>query len=313
MESKMDISVIIPVLNEERNILPLYRRLTEVLLKLKKKYEIIFIDDGSKDSTPGEIKKIIVENKKVKLIQFRKNFGKSNALNIGFKEAKGKFIFTMDGDLQDDPYEIPRFLEALNKYDLVVGWKFRRKDPITKTIPSKLANYTTSKYTRVNIHDMNCGFKGYRSEVAKSLNIYGDMHRYIPALASAKGFRVGEIKVRHHKRVHGKSKYGFMRLFSGLFDFITILFLTKYSNKPLHFFGRWGLLAGLLGALAELYAIYLKLIHGEPFLGHITLITLGFILFIIGFQLVSLGLLGEMIIKEKKSDGHEVKEKIGLQ
>ena len=308
----MDISILIPVMNEEENIAPLYERLNEVLTKLNKVYEIIFIDDGSRDKTIPEIKKLNEKDKKVKLIQHRANFGKSNALENGFREATGKVIFTMDGDLQDDPREIPRFLEALNRYDIVSGWKFRRKDPITKTLPSKLANYVTRKATGVKIHDMNCGYKAYRSEVVKNLHLYGDMHRYIPALVSAQGYRVGEIRVVHHKRRFGKSKYGFMRLFRGLFDFVTIRFLTNYSKRPLHFFGGWGFLAGFIGALFEFIAILFKTIRGDPFLDHISLILSGFILIVIGFQLVSLGLLGEMMIKKDNKDGYEIRQKIGF-
>jgi len=299
-------------MNEEENISPLYIRLNEVLSKLNKKYEVIFIDDGSKDRTVLEIKKINEKDNKVKLIQHRKNFGKSNALENGFREATGKVIFTMDGDLQDDPREIPRFLEALNKYDVVSGWKFKRKDPITKTLPSKLANYVTRKATGVKIHDMNCGYKAYREEVVKNLHLYGEMHRYIPALVSAKGYRVGEIRVKHHKRKFGKSKYGFMRLFSGLFDFVTIRFLTNYSKKPLHFFGGLGLFAGFIGILFELIAILFKIIQGHSFLDHISLILSGFILIVIGFQLISLGLLGEMMIKKENKDGYEIRQKIGF-
>lgn len=311
MEGKMvEISIVIPVLNEERNIAILHQRIIHVLNQLEKSYEIIFIDDGSTDRTISEIKKLI--NKNTKLIEFRRNFGKAYALDLGFKEANGDIIFTMDGDLQDDPREIPRFLEAIKHYDLVSGWKFKRNDPITKTLPSKLANYITRKATGVKIHDMNCGFKAYRSETAKNLKLYGDMHRYIPALATAKGFRVGEIKVKHHKRIHGKSKYGFMRLFRGLFDFITIKFLTNYSNRPLHFFGSWGLLSGSIGVFMEFAALYLKLILGHSFLEHISLIIFGFVMMLMGLQLISLGLLGEMIIKKNDTKNYEVRKKSGF-
>ena len=308
----MDITILIPVYNEEKNVALLHTKLTEVLEKLTKKYEIIFIDDGSNDKTVPEIKILTEKDDKTKLIQFRGNFGKSNALNVGFKEAQGKVVFTMDGDLQDGPNEIPKFLEAIKKYDIVSGWKFKRHDPITKTIPSKLANYVTRKATGVKIHDMNCGFKAYRNEVTKNLELYGDMHRYVPALATAKGYRVGEIKVLHHPRKFGKSKYGFMRLFRGLFDFMTIRFLTNYSNRPLHFFGGWGILLGMIGFLAELYAVYLKIFKNQYFADHIGIIILGFMLITLGFQLVSTGLLGEMMIKRKEKDGYEVRRKIGF-
>jgi glycosyltransferase involved in cell wall biosynthesis len=295
----VELTLIIPVYNEEKNIPFLYKRVSEVLVDLKKTYEILFIDDGSNDKTVENIIELKNKDDNIKLIQFRKNFGKSYALNLGFRKATGKFIITMDGDLQDDPQEIPRFLEAIKNYDIVSGWKFKRKDPLTKRLPSKLANYVTRKATGVKIHDMNCGFKAYRAEAAKSLHIYGDMHRYIPALATAKGFKVGEIKVKHHKRLYGKSKYGFMRLFRGLFDFMTIRFLTNYSNRPLHFFGGWGIFSGFLGVIFELIAVYLKLVQGHSFLEHISLIVFGFVMMLTGLQLISLGLLGEMIIKKE--------------
>ena len=307
----VEISILIPVYNEEKNISILHSKLSEVLINLNKSYEIIFVDDGSTDKTLNEIEKLL-KDKKTKLIQFRKNFGKADALNAAFKEAKGDVMITMDGDLQDDPREIPRFLEAIENFDLVVGWKFKRKDPLTKKLPSKLANYVTKKATNVKVHDMNCGFKAYRREVAKSLDLYGDMHRYVPALAAAKGFKIGEIKVRHHKRKFGKSKYGFMRLFNGLFDFITIRFLTKYSNRPLHFFGSWGLVSGSIGFIIELVALYLKFIKGDSFLEHISFIVLGFVMMLIGLQLISLGLLGEMIIKKDDKRNYEIKRKEGF-
>ncbi len=308
----VEISLVIPVLNEEKNIELLYNKLVEVLTNLKKDYEIIFVDDGSRDKTIKEIERLMDKNKQVKLIEFRRNFGKAYALDAGFKAAQGRIIITMDGDLQDDPREIPRFLEAIKKYDVVSGWKFRRKDPLTKKVPSKLANYVTRKATNVKIHDMNCGFKAFRAEAAKSLSLYGEMHRYIPALASAKGFKVGEIKVTHHARKYGKSKYGFMRLFRGLFDFITINFLTNYSNRPLHFFGGWGLFSGFIGVLLEVYALILKIFLNESFLDHISLIVFGFVMMLIGLQLISLGLLGEMIIKKNDGRNYEIRRNIGF-
>ncbi len=308
----VDLSIVIPVYNEEKNIPILYNKLNEVIQSLKLSYEIVFADDGSKDNTIRNIEALQDKDNKVKLIQFRKNFGKSYALYEGFKNATGKIIITMDGDLQDDPNEIPRFLEAIKNYDVVVGWKFRRKDPLTKTIPSKIANYTNRKATKLSIHDMNCGFKAYKSEAAKSLKLYGDMHRYIPALLAEKGFKVGEIKITHHKRKYGKSKYGFGRLSRGLFDFMTIRFLTNYSNRPLHFFGGIGIALGTIGFLMELYALYLKVFLGELFLTHISLIIFGFILILMGLQLISIGLLGEMIVKNNNVTNYEVKRKIGF-
>ena len=219
----MKLSIIIPAYNEEDNILPLYK---EILKNIPKKYsyEIIFIDDGSTDSTLKNIKAI--KDKNIKSISFRKNFGKAEGLNTGFKEATGDIIITMDADLQDNPKEIPNFIKKINEgYDLVSGWKYNRLDPLGKRVPSKLFNKLTRILTRVNLHDFNCGFKAYKKEVAKSLKLYGEMHRYIPAMASWQGFKVGEIKVDHRERVHGVSKYGWERLIKGLLDLCTITFL----------------------------------------------------------------------------------------
>jgi glycosyltransferase involved in cell wall biosynthesis len=236
---KPDISIIIPVYNEQGNIETLYGQLKQVLLVLGKPYEIILIDDGSTDGTYERLKSI--NDPGVRIFSFQRNFGKASALACGFSMAKGKAIITMDGDLQDDPAEVPRFIEALNTYDVVSGWKHRRKDPIEKLIFSRIFNALTRGVTGVKIHDFNCGYKAYRGYVVEHLNIYGDMHRYIPAIAYLNGHSVGEIKVEHRPRYSGRSKYGMDRLYKGFMDLITIKFLMTYTRKPMHAFGGVGI------------------------------------------------------------------------
>ena len=289
----MKLSLIIPVYNEQDNVLPLYNKLKAVL---EYDHELIFIDDGSKDNTYEILKNIQKKDSKLKIIRFRNNFGKSEALSKGFKHAKGDIIITMDGDLQDDPEEIPRFIEKIKEdYDLVVGWKYKRQDPLSKTIPSKFFNFLIKVLTGVKIHDSNCCFKAYKKEVVKNLKIYGELHRYIPSLVNWKGFKVTEIKVKHHKRLHGKSKYGFSRLLKGFLDLLTIKFLIKYSKKPLHFFGSIGIISFLLGALISVYLVYEKYFLNIN-IGSRPMLILGVLLLIIGVQFICLGLLGEMIL-----------------
>ncbi len=307
----MDLSIIIPVKNEEKNVAILHRELTETLKNIGKRYEIIFIDDGSEDNTSPELEKLHKKDKNVKVIELRQNFGKSIALMIGFNHANGDFVITMDGDLQDDPAEIPRMLKKINQgYDLVVGWKYIRNDPITKTMPSKIFNKLTSITTGVNIHDSNCGFKIFRKEVAKSLNIYGELHRYIPALAHWKGYKVSEIKVNHRSRKFGQSKYGVTRLVKGFLDLITVKFLMRFSKRPLHLFGFIGMLFFLIGFSIGVYMTYLwskgVTIWDRPIL------ALGVLFMIIGIQFISIGLLGELIVSTKKTEDLEnnIKKKL---
>jgi glycosyltransferase involved in cell wall biosynthesis len=241
----------------------------------------------------------------VRVISFKRNFGKSSALACGFSNAKGGLVITMDGDLQDDPKEIPRFIEALENYDMVSGWKNKRKDPPSKTIPSKLFNTLTRALTGVDIHDFNCGYKAYHSYVIKGINLYGEMHRYIPVIASWKGFSVGEITVDHHKRAHGHSKYGASRLIKGLFDLVTIKFLISYSKRPMHFFGSIGLVVSAIGVIICSYLLMLWLsgtaIGGRP------LLMLGVLLLIIGVQFISIGLIGELSISARHNNDWTIK------
>jgi glycosyltransferase involved in cell wall biosynthesis len=293
-----DISVIIPVFNEEGNVEPLYGQLKSVLEKLDKTYEMLFIDDGSTDSTYDNISKI--SDPSLTVIRFQRNFGKASALSCGFSRARGKIVITMDGDLQDDPKEIPRFLDALKTYEVVSGWKQKRNDPASKRIPSKFFNALTGILTGVHLNDFNCGFKAYRSYVVKNISLYGGMHRYIPVIAHIKGYSVGEIAVEHRPRINGKSKYGTRRLFAGLFDLITIKFLMTYSKKPMYIFGSLGVLFGALGSVICIYLFYIWLLGTH--IGNRPLLSLGVLLVVIGIQFMAIGLIGELIISTKNSN-----------
>ena len=252
-------SFVIPVMNEERNVRPLFERLAQKLAEIHLLYEIIFIDDGSTDATFVELQKLHAEHPDtIEIIRFRRNFGKTPALVAGFSRARGTVIFTMDGDLQDDPEEIPRFLEKLAEgYDLVTGWKFPRLDPLNKTFPSRIFNGLVSHFTGLHLHDINCGFKAYRREVLEDvhLKLYGDFHRFIPVIAHWRGFRVAEMKVRHHPRTSGVSKFGGRRFARGLIDLMTILFLTSSLHTPLRFFGKLGFWTFVMGTLVDLFVL----------------------------------------------------------
>lgn len=289
----MLISYVIPTYNEEESLTKLYEL---IIANTPEEHtcEIIFVDDGSTDGSLAVVKGLHEKDPRVKVIRFRRNFGKAAALMAGFDQAKGEVIFTMDADLQDDPEEIPRFLEKLEEgYDLVSGWKYPRLDPITKTAPSKLANFAIRAGTGIQLHDFNCGYKAMHRDVAKEIKLYGELHRYVPVLAHWRGFNVTEIKVRHHPRQFGQSKYGFKRLARGLFDFITVIFLVQYTRRPLHFFGIMGLISLGVGVLIDGYLSILWLM-GES-IGHRPLLTLGTLLITVGVQFVLLGLLAEMI------------------
>ena len=304
----MKISVVIPVFNEEDSIKELYGQISTAL-KNQKKYEIIFINDGSSDKSEKAIIDLSNEDKRVKLISFYRNFGKSAALSEGFKYASGEIIITMDADLQDDPNEISNLINKLDEgYDLVSGWKQKRYDPWTKTFPSKIFNFVTRVLTGVKIHDFNCGLKAYRSSVIKSIEVFGGRHRYIPALAGQMNFSVSEIVVNHRPRIYGETKYGGSRIFHGFFDLLTILFLNKYTQQPLHFFGSIGLVTFTAGFFVELMVIYYKFVLLEPFSKHIALLLLGVILIIIGIQFFSIGLLGEIIARFSQGKEDRIKD-----
>ena len=300
------ISIVIPVYNERENIAPLYHELTAVLISLHKPYELLYIDDGSTDGTSLELSKYKADPH-LRMFQFRRNMGKAAALNLAFQEAKGDVVFTMDGDLQDDPHEIPHFISKLDEgYDLVNGWKKVRKDPLGKRLPSKIFNYLVRKITKVPVHDSNCGFKAYRSEVVKTLKMYGELHRYIPSLVQAKGFRVGEIPVHHRARKFGKSKYGLSRLTRGFLDLLTIRYIVTYHNKPMHFFGTLGIISVLSGTFLGLLLAYLSIIQNIIIIR--PLLFLALLLVIVGVQLFSTGLLGEMIVQIAEEDEKYIKD-----
>lgn len=307
-----EISVLVPVLNERDTVEELARRVAAVLNAAGRSFEIVFVDDGSIDGTPERVRAAHEADRRVKLVRLRRNFGKAAALCAGVDASRGEIVFTMDGDLQDDPEEIPRFLERLEQQglDLVSGWKRRRRDPISKRWPSKLFNWATRRLAQVDLHDFNCGFKVYRREVLEQVAIYGELHRYIPVLASRRGFAVGEIEVKHHARQHGRSKYGWDRFYKGLLDLITVLFITKYTRRPLHLFGLLGLVSfgtGLVicGWLAWLW------FQGES-LSERPLLLFGVLLMLLGIQVLTTGLIGEMITYRgfERHDTYSVKERL---
>ena len=305
------ITFVIPMYNEEGSLALLYEKIIQNTAN-KYKYEIIFVDDGSTDGSVTVIRKIIEDDPNVHLIVFRKNFGKAAALQAGFRNSKGDIIITMDADLQDDPSEISHFIDKINEgYDLVSGWKKERHDPLEKRLPSKLFNKVTSHLSGVELHDFNCGFKAYRREVVENIDVYGELHRYIPVLAYRKGFKITEIVVHHNKREYGKSKYGFERYLRGLFDSITVAFLGKFYDRPMYFFGKIGLLLLGVGALICGYLTVLWFlgqgIGGRP------LLMLGVLSIILGVQMFSIGFLGDMLVDATYHDRYNeshIKEKL---
>ncbi|MBK6419893.1 MAG: glycosyltransferase family 2 protein [Ignavibacteria bacterium] len=292
------VSVVVPLLNEAESLPELAKQLESVLERVARgRYEVLFIDDGSTDDSFGVIQDLHTRNNRFKAIRFRTNHGKSAALAIGFAESKGDIVITMDADLQDDPAEIPAMISKLEEgFDLVSGWKRKRHDPWHKTIPSKLFNSVTSRMSGIKLHDFNCGLKAYRRDVVNSVQVYGEMHRYIPALAHWEGFRVTEIPVQHRARQFGSSKFGMSRFLKGYLDLLTVMFTTRYIKRPLHFFGAVGSLFAIVGLITDLYLVV------EWFLGHTSLSNrplalFGVAMIIVGVQLISIGLIGELIVK----------------
>jgi glycosyltransferase involved in cell wall biosynthesis len=302
MPSEQMLSVVIPLYNEEESLMELSLSLKRVFDLLKCNYEVIFIDDGSTDKSFEKIKEINKRNSRYHCVKLRRNYGKSAALSVGFKEAKGDIIITMDADLQDDPNEIPELIKAINSgYDLVSGWKKVRYDPFIKRHTSKIFNYFTSKVSGIRLHDFNCGLKVYRKEVIKSVKIYGEMHRYIPALAHLMGFKVTEKIVKHHPRKFGVTKFGANRFLNGFFDLLTVAFTSKFIKKPLHLFGTLGILFSFFGFAITLYLTILKFFGNES-ISNRPLFLVGILLIIVGFQSFSLGLIAEMITKSSHQD-----------
>lgn len=298
------VSVVVPLLNEEESLQELSKQLESVLERIAHgRYEVIFIDDGSTDSSFAVIQKINAANPRFKAIRFRTNHGKSAALAVGFAEATGDFVITMDADLQDDPSEIPGMIAKLEEgYDLVSGWKRKRYDPWHKTFPSKLFNAVTSSMSGLKLHDFNCGLKAYRADVVKTVQVYGEMHRYIPALAHWEGFRVTEVPVQHRARQFGVSKFGISRFLKGYLDLLTVMFTTRYVKRPLHFFGALGSLFALIGFGTDLYLAVDKWVGGTPLSQRPYSLLFGIAMIIVGVQLISIGLIGELIVKNNLSE-----------
>jgi len=299
------VSIVIPLFNEELSLRELYDGLRRNLNFTGGRYEIIFVDDGSTDASSRVLRELRGRDGRVKIIRFRRNYGKSAALSVGFHHARGEYVVTMDADLQDDPSEIPRLISEIKKgYDLVSGWKKKRRDPITKTVPSRFFNFITSLLTGIRIHDFNCGLKAYRKEVVKEIKVYGELHRYIPVLAHWRGFSIGELVVQHHPRKYGKTKFGIGRFWKGFLDLLTALFTTRYFRRPLHLFGLWGIVLALAGIIIDAWLI-VEWFMGLTALGNRPLFLVGIVFIIVGIQFVSIGLLGEMITKTEQTTEQE--------
>ena len=293
------ISIVIPVFNEKPNIKPLYDKIIKSMRWVEKTaYEIIFIDDGSNDGSFEEMKTLAEKDNRVKVIKFRTNFGQTAAMVAGFRHAKNDVIITMDGDLQNDPADIHKLVMTLKKgFDVVSGWRFRRKDPITKKIPSIIARYLRKKLTKEKIHDSGCTLKAYRRECVKDLDLYGDMHRYIPTILRWYGYKIGEVKVNHHPRTAGKTKYTYTRIVRGFLDLISAKFWMDYSKRPLHFFGKAGFLISFLGFIIGLTNLVYHLIKND-LKGVGPLILLGVLLILIGIQTITFGFLADIQMKQ---------------
>ncbi len=305
------VSVLIPAYNETESLIQLYQEILDGIQHMRSAgqcgdYELWFINDGSTDDTEQVILSLHEKDPKVHLISFRRNFGKSLALQAGFRHATGDLVFTIDADLQDDPAEFVRFVQKIDEgYDMVVGWKKNRKDPLEKRLPSKLFNVVTSQMAGFRLHDFDCGFKCFRRELVQALDVYGELHRYIPVLAHRYGFRITEITVNHRKREHGRSKYGIERYMNGLLDSLTTVFLLRYTDRPMYFFGRAGVLSAFAGALICLYLTILRL-AGQS-IGTRPLLTLGVLLIVVGVQFISLGFVCNLLIDRSFRASYEEK------
>jgi dolichol-phosphate mannosyltransferase len=287
------VSVVVPVYNPGRDIDDCIRTLLDQSLP-DEDYEVVFVDDGSTDGTFAALTRLHAAHDDVRVVRLRRNFGKAAALQAGFEETAGDVVVTIDGDGQDDPAEIPRLLAKLDEgFDLVSGWKTRRRDPVTRRALSRIFNAVTGRLSGLRLHDLNCGLKAYRAEVVRGLRIYGELHRFIPVLAHYRGFRVAELPVNHRPREHGRSRYGMERYVRGFLDLLTVTFMGRYRHRPLHLFGGVGLLLGAIGTLVLVYLTVLK-ISGEA-IGHRPLLLLGVLLVVVGVQLLSLGLVSELV------------------
>ena len=308
----VDVSIVVPLLNEDSSLKELHSKIADAIKNYS--YEILFIDDGSTDSSWQVITELRESDDRIKAVRFRRNYGKSDALQTGFDLSEGKYIVTIDADLQDDPAEIPALIKMLEEGDeLVSGWKKVRHDPITKTVPSRFFNTITRWTTGIDLHDFNCGLKAYKREVVESIYLYGELHRYVPLLAKWEGFdKISEKVVNHHPRKYGKTKFGISRFLNGFLDLLTLLIVNRYMQRPMHFFGSLGVLFLLIGGGINLYLAYIKIFYGAA-LGERPLLFLGIMLVVVGVQFFSIGFLGDMINKgQVKKQKPNISNKIGL-
>lgn len=317
----MDISIVVPLLNEEESLPELTAWIDRVMKDNNFTYEVIMIDDGSTDKSWQVIRDLSAANPAIKGMKFRRNYGKSAALNVGFEAASGDVVITMDADLQDSPDEIPELYRMImeENFDLVSGWKRKRYDPITKTLPTKLFNWATRKMSGIHLHDFNCGLKAYRHEVVKGIEVYGEMHRYIPVIAKWTGFRrIGEKAVQHRARKYGTTKFGLSRFLNGFLDLLSIFFMSRFGKKPMHFFGFWGTIAFILGLIIPVWLLIdkqIKIAHNEHFRDVVDnpFFYLSLALLIVGMQLFLAGFLGELISRNSADRNvYAVTEKAGM-
>ena len=298
------ISVVVPLRNEEESLRALLAELRAVLDPPGRPWEAIFVDDGSTDGSFAALTRLHAQHENVRVIRLRRNFGKAFALAAGFEQAAGDVVVTMDGDGQDDPREIPRLLAKLDEgFDLVSGWKARRRDPLARRLFSKVFNWVTGRVSGVRLHDMNCGLKAYKGQVVHALNLYGELHRFIPVLAHYEGYRVAELPVNHRPRAHGRSRYGLERYLRGFLDLLTVSFMGRYQHRPLHLFGGLGLTMGFAGLAILVYMTALKL-SGQA-IGNRPLLTLGVLLVVVGLQFFSLGLISELVTSQHEQRRRE--------
>ena len=298
IDSELELSVVVPIYNEAESIPQLVEAIASCLQQNQLNYEIIFVDDGSRDGSTDILCQLARTRDDLKAVILRRNYGQTPAMAAGFNHAQGKIIVTLDGDLQNDPADITHLLAKLNEgYDLVSGWrKQRQDDALTRLLPSKIANWVIGKITGVQLHDYGCSLKAYRSELVADINLYGELHRFLPALAYIEGARIAEIPVRHHARRYGKTKYGLGRTFRVLMDLLTVLFMDKFLTRPMHVFGFFGLLAMILGTIMGLYLTFLKISLGQS-IGDRPLLILAVLLIVTGVQLFCFGLLAELLMR----------------
>jgi len=303
---QIDFSIVIPVYNEVESLPRLYEALQDALGGLDQAGEIILIDDGSTDSSFEILKELHQRDSRLRVIRMRRNFGQTAAFAAGFDQARGDVVITMDADLQNDPDDIPMLLETMREgnYDIVSGWRVDRQDSLSRTLPSRLANWLISRVTGVTLHDYGCSLKAYKSEVTKNVRLYGELHRFVPALASWMGITYAEVPVRHHPREYGRSKYNITRTTRVLLDLFTVSFLLNYAVKPMQIFGKWGLISAFIGFAVGLYLTLLKILTGAD-LANRPLLWLAILLIIVGIQFISMGLLGELVVRTY----HETQDK----